>query len=254
MRPRTIELIHGDIDGELSAREAEELRGLLASSVDARREHERLRSFNDLLAGLPTCDPPAGLRDGILASMQRSAAAVPSRTAYAPGRRHSRLGLVAALAATVAGVVLLLQRDDHLPELDPAALAGTFARPSAVEDAPVLRFDEPGVSGTIRLLQGAQGLYIEADLEAHGPITLEARIDGRSLVFEGLVPIDGAPASSTRVGDGIRLLHSGKHRYAILLQQYETQGAILDLAVYEGERLIGEARLNVSRQNAAGGG
>lgn len=254
MHARTIELIHGDIDGELSALEEEELRGLLVSSADARREHERLRSLNDLLAGLPTCDPPAGLRDDILAGMQGLPAPVPSRSAYAPGRRHSRLGLVAALAATAAGVVVLLQRDDPLPELDPAALAGTFARPAVVKDAHVLRFDEPGVSGTLRLLQGEQGLYIEADLEAHGPITLEARIDGRPLVFEGLVPIDGAPASTTRVGDGIRLLHSGKHRYAIVLQQWEIPGAILELAVYEGERLIGEARLDVPRQNAPGDG
>jgi anti-sigma factor RsiW len=254
MHPRTIELIHGDIDGELSAGEAEELRGLLASSADARREHERLRKFNDLLAGLPTCDPPAGLRDVILANIQRSAAASPPRPAYAPGRRHSRLGLVAALAATVAGVVLLLQRDDHLPELDPATLAGTFARPAAGRDAAVLRFDEPGVSGSIRLLQSAQGLFIEADLEADGPITLEARIDGRPLVIEGLVPIDSAPASTIRVGDGIRLLHSGKHHYAIVLQQHESRGTILELAVYEGERLIGEARLDVSRQNPPGGG
>jgi hypothetical protein len=250
MDQESIELIHGDVDGELGPDEQEQLRRLLAFSEDARREHARLRSLNDLLAALPACDPPAGLRDTILAAVPR-----PVRSMAAPvrARRHSRAGLVAALAATVAGVVFLLQRDHQVPELDPASLAGTFARPGADMDLPAWRLEDPAVSGGLSLRQGEHGLYIEVDLEAQGQITLVARMDGRPLEFEGLVPIDGAPVSATRTDQGIRMLHSGKHRYAILLRDTAGRGKIVELAVYEGERLVGETRLTAGRERAPAG-
>lgn len=250
MDQRTIELIHGDVDGELDPAEQEELRLVLASSEEARREHARLRSLNDLLAALPTCDPPAGMRDAILAATPRRA---PSVAAPVPARRHSRVGFAAALAATAAGVVFLLQRDHTLPELDPASLAGTFARPAADTDTPAWRLEDAAVSGGISLRHGEHGLYIEVDLEAHGPITLVARMDGLPLEFAGLVPLDDAPDSATRAGPGIRMLHSGKHRYAILLRDQAGPGETIELAVYEGDRLVGETRVEVGRESAAAG-
>jgi hypothetical protein len=250
MDQKTIELIHGDVDGELGPNEQEELRRLLAFSQDARREHARLHSLNELLAALPACEPPAGMRDAILAAVPR-----PARPMATPvrARRRSRAGLVAALAATAAGVVFLLQRDHQVPELDPASLAGTFARPAAGTDVPGWRLVDPAVSGGLSLRQGEHGLYIEVDLEAQGQITLVARIGGRPLEFEGLVPIDGAPESATRTGPGIRMLHSGKHRYAILLRDAAGPGEIVELAVYEGERLVGETRLAVGRESTPAG-
>lgn len=250
MDQKAIELIHGDVDGELGPSEQEQLRRLLASSEDARREHARLRSLHDLLAALPACEPPSGMRDAILASVPR-----PARSMAAPvrARRHSRAGLVAALAATAAGVAFLLQRDDQVPELDPASLAGTLARPAAGTDVLAWRLEDPAVSGGLSLRPGKHGLYIEVDLEARGQITLVARMDGRPLEFEGLVPIDGAPESATRAGPGIRMLHSGKHRYAILLRDAARPGEIVELAVYEGERLVGESRLVVGRESAPAG-
>lgn len=250
MDQQTIELIQGDIDGELGPNEREQLRDLLASSEDARREHARLRALHELLASVPACDPPAGMRDTILAAAPRP---VRSVAAPAPVRRHSRIGLAAALAATAAGVVFLLQRDHQLPELDPASLAGTFARSAPSTGAPAWRLDDPAVSGGITLRQGEHGLYIDVDLEASGQITLVARRDGRPLEFAGLVPVGTAPESATRVDHGIRMLHSGKHHYALLLRDPAGQGESIELAVYQGERLVGETRLEVGRERAAAG-
>lgn len=248
MDARTIELIHGDVDGELGPAEQEELRSVLASSEAARREHARLRALNDLLAAVPVCDPPAGMREAILAAAPRPA---PSVAAPSPARRRSRVGLVAALAASAAGVVFLLQRDHALPELDPASLAGTFARPAVGTDAPAWRLEDAAVAGGVSLRRGELGLYIEVDLEAHGLITLVAHMDGRPLEFEGLVPIDGAPESAARSGPGIRMLHRGKHHYAILLQDPAGHGEAIELAIYDGERLVGRTRLDVGHENAA---
>ena len=248
MDQQTIELMHADIDGELDAAGQEALRQALASSADARREYARLQSLQAMLAAVPDHEPPAGLRDRILAAVRPAPA--PARM---PTRRVSRAGIAAALAASAAGVVFLLQRNEPLPELDPASLAGTMVRPGAGVDASTWRLQDPAVTGDFRLRRGADGLYMEVDLEASGPLTLEARIDGRPLEFTGLVPIEEAPDSATRRGEGIRLLHSGKHRYAILLRAPAAPGETVELAVFDGERLVGETRLSLGGANADAG-
>lgn len=248
MDQRIFELIHGDVDGELTPSEQEELQHWLATSEAARQEHARARSLTEMLAAMRPQEPPVGMRATILDALPpRTAPAGASATA----RRRSGLGLVAALAATAAGVVFLLQRDPDVPQLDPASLAGTIARPAAGPDAPMWRLEDTAVSGTFRLRQAEQGLYMEVDVEAIGQITLVARIGGRPLEVEGLVPIDGPPASPKLADGGIQMLHSGEHRYAILLRRPAGADEPVELAVYAGDRLVGEARLGVGRAGAA---
>lgn len=248
MDQRILELIHGDVDGELTPSEQDELQHWLAVSETARQEHARARSLHDLLAAVQAQDPPSGMRATILDALPPRATPTGD---FATGRRRSGLGLVAALAATAAGVVFLLQRDPDVPQLDPASLAGTISRPAAGPDAPVWRLEDAAVSGSLRLRQAEHGLYMEVDVEAEGPITLVARSDGRPLEVEGLVPIDTPPASPKLADGGIHMLHSGKHRYAILLRRPAGADEPVELAVYAGDRLVGETRLDIGRAGAA---
>lgn len=250
MDQRILELIHGDVDGELTPAEREELQLWLVASEEARQEHARAQSLHDLLAAVPARDPPAGLRTTVLATLPRRAAPAAVR---APARRRPRVGLAAALAATAAGVVFMLQREHDAPELDPASLSGTIARPTVATGAPAWRLEDPAIVGAIRLQRAADGLYMEVDVEAHGPITLAVRSDGRPLQVEGLVPIDEPTASPTLAAGGIRMPHSGKYRYGILLQRPAGAGQQVELMVYAGDRLVGETRLDIGRARDATG-
>lgn len=256
MDERTLALIHGDLDGELNAGEQEELRLLREASPEVRRELERMRALRDGLNGLPDFEPPAGLRDAILAR-------IPAPTpATAPGARHGhrraalqrrgRLGLVAAMAATLAVVVVVINRGSELPELDPASLGGTIGRPTAAS-SPALFIDESAVSGSIRLLQSEQGLVMEVDLDAARPIALVALVDNRELEFEGLVPLAGQPADSTSFDGGIRISHDGRQHYAIVLTQHGAGSPVVNVSVYDGDRLIRESGLKLTAEGVRDG-
>jgi hypothetical protein len=248
MDERTLELIHGDIDGELDADGQQELRARLEASAEAREEHRRLQALSHTLARLPAFEPPPGLRDAVIGAAHRGAqdrkmATVPFRRPQAV--RHRRgLALIVALAATVAGVALLVGRGHDLQELDPGVLAGTIGRPASQSSMPPLRIAETGVNGTVMLHRGNGGLALEVNLDVARPVAIFAAAQGAPLEVRGFVRIDGAPAGTEIVDGAIRITHSGRQHYALVLGEAPGISAI-ELGVYDGRQLIRETTLRV---------
>lgn len=242
MDDRTLELIHGDIDGVNDAEAQRELALRLESSAEARRELARLRNMREILAGETDFEPPAGLRSSIMAQIpahaQRPAARViPLRT------RRTWFGAAAALAATAAGVALLLGRGPEMTELDPAVLAGTMVRSAAEASAPSLRLDDPSMTGEISLHSGEGRYAIEVELDAARPVVIQADAAGAQLEIEGFVPLVGEPAELSIKDGGIRLLHRGKQRYVLVLGTGGGAPSPIDFSVYEGGQLVRQGRL-----------
>ncbi|HUG98877.1 MAG TPA: hypothetical protein VMQ83_06855 [Gammaproteobacteria bacterium] len=237
MDDRTIELIHGSIDGTNGPDDERELQRLLEASEVARREHEQLRRLQARLAAEPSFDPPAGLHESILARTTRPA------TGVVPLRpRRAWLGAAVALAATAAGVALLLGRSPELTQLDPSVLAGTIGRVAEAR-APVLRFDQPSISGAISLRQGNGTHAIEIDLDAAGPVTILASAAGAPLGIAGFVQLEGEPAEVSEIAGRTRLLHRGSQRYALVLDPESERYPAIDLFIYDGDTLVREGRL-----------
>jgi hypothetical protein len=238
MDERTIELIHGDIDGELDAAQRAELGRILEASAEARSEHERLQALSAMMAGLPECAPPPGLRESILA-VARPPARVNRRT---PGRKRTGLGLAAALAATVVGIAVFIGQLPEFAELDASALAGTLGRPLVDGPPPAMRLDGAVVSGTIMLHRGKEGLALEVDLNASKPVEIVAAASGARLDLQGFVRVDGAPSGMDAEGGTVRVSHAGRQHYVLVLASDDMPAAI-ELAVFDGEELIQETRL-----------
>ena len=237
MDDRTIELIHGSIDGTNGSEDERELQRLLEASAVARREHEQLRRLQARLAAEPSFDPPAGLHESILARTARPATpVVPLRP------RRAWLGAAVALAATAAGVALLLGRSPELTQLDPSVLAGTIGRVTDAR-APALRFDQPSISGAISLRQGKGTHVIEIDLDATRPVTILASAAGAPLGIAGFVQLEGKPAEVSEVQGRTRLLHRGNQRYALVLAPGGERSQAIDLSIYDGDKLVREGRL-----------
>lgn len=249
MDERTIELLHGDIDGELDAGERAELRGRLESSEEARREHERLRALAGTMEGLPDFVPPPGLRDAIL-----NAARPPSTAIGAPpARKRVGLSLVAALAATVVGIAVFVGQHSELPELDASVLAGTLGRPATSGLPPTMRFDAAVVSGTIMLHYGKEGLALEVDLDASTPIEIVAAANGARLVARGFVRIDGMPSGVDVANGSVRVSHEGRQHYVLVLAS-DDDPAVIELAVFDGQQLIQRTSLARSVEGRGGSG
>lgn len=245
MEQRTLELIHGEIDGTNSADDHRELLRVLESDPEARREHERATQLNEWLAAEPALEPPAELRAAVIARVFPSPQAAHQRLRP---RLRAWVG-AAAMAATVAGVAFVLLQAPDIPELDPASLAGTIGQPSAEASAQVLHLDEPGVSGTITLQPHEHGFALDFDLDAAAPVRILASADQPGLMLAGYLPRDGGPASLAEDDGGISLLHRGKQHYVLVLS---STAAILELEIRDGERVLHQTQLELGEPAARG--
>ena len=244
MDQRTIDLIHGDIDGLNSPEEQRELLQRLDASPEARREHARMRALCELLDSAPECELPRGVRDSILAGLPRQPVRPSAVNSSRP--RRGRMGAVAVLAATVAGVAIMLVHVPAPQQLDPSALAGTIGRPAAGTAS--LGLDTPGISGAISAQRHERGLTIDIDLHADRPISVVAASAGTPLELAGVLPQAGSPERVSESDGSIRVLHSGNQHYTLVLGPGGARTSFIDVTVREGERLIKQGRLELPSQ------
>jgi hypothetical protein len=238
MDTRTIDLIHGDIDGENGPEEQRELILRLEASAEARREHEQLRKLCKVINAEPAFEPPPELHEAILSRIARPVAPVVRLR-----RPRTWFGAAAALAATAAGVALLLGRAPQLPEFDPSVLAGTIGGSGADKSIMSMQFDEGPISGAINLHR-SQGAYaIEIDMVAARPVAIVAGTAGAPLELGGFVRIDGEPDELEEADGRIRMLHRGKQHYAVVLRSDGSVPLALDLFIYDGDLLIRQGHL-----------
>jgi len=245
MDQKTTDLIHGDIDGLNSPEEQRELLQRLEASPEARREHARMRALCELLDSAPACELPHGLRNSILAGLPRPEPVRPAAVNSSRPRR-GRLGAVAVLAATIAGVAILLVRIPAPQQLDPSALAGTIGGPAA--GVASLGLDTPGISGAISAQRHERGFTIEIDLDADRPVSVVAASGGAPLELAGVLPQAGNPERVSESDGSIRVLHSGNQHYTLVLGPGSSGASFIDVTVHEGERLIKQGRLELPSQ------
>jgi hypothetical protein len=173
-----IELIQADVDGELPDGRRAELSRFLLAHPEARALRAELAALAEALGSLALAEPPADLRDRILAALPP-----PSRTAQGSGSAgfSIRLRWAAAIAATaLLGAVVFRIASDDRSAVDVSNLYGTMASPGTA--APV-QIDKVAVSteqvhGTVSLLGSPQARIVEFDLAVNGPIEVVVDHDG----------------------------------------------------------------------------
>jgi hypothetical protein len=189
-----IELIQADVDGELPAERRAELSRFLLANPEARALRAELVAVAGALGGLAPVEPPADLRERILAALPP-----PSRKTSGAGSTgfssHFRWAAAIAVATLLGAVVFRIASDDR-SATDLSKLSGTMASPPAA--APT-RIDQVAVSlqqvrGTVSLLGSPQARIVEFDLAVDGPVEVVVEHDGertrvtdlgRPLVIQG---------------------------------------------------------------------
>ena len=155
--PRTLELIHVELDGELDGAQRAELEARLAADPAAREYREQWGRISGALARLPSVEPPAGLGR----RWQGGSPAAPVRLRTRPRWLRPAIGLAAggmalALALGYGGLGRQM--------LDSDALVGTMGAPHAA--ARTIPVDVDGVSGAIALLPNEAGWTLDFDLRS----------------------------------------------------------------------------------------
>jgi anti-sigma factor RsiW len=123
------------LDGELSAEEADRVRGHLSDCAECVSELEHVQTARAWLRELPMVDPPFGFYERLLGTRRR--------------RRWAAASVVAAAAASVAFVGSLPAREEPV---DPAVatLVRTHAITASVDGDPLSQLATAGVPARFR--------------------------------------------------------------------------------------------------------
>ena len=205
--PRTLELIHAELDDELDAAGRAELSERLAADPQARTQRDQLHRMAHSLARLPPMEPPAGLR-------QRWQPQPPAPAALSPRAASHRRWLgrgVAMAAATLAVAFGLSLTDAGRQSLDSHQLMGTMGNDSPVASDParIVVVEARGLSGTVALEPGQSGWDLVFDLDTSGPVSVSATYDPATLRLEGYARAGSGGRSFTASPGKIGFVNEG---------------------------------------------
>lgn len=227
---RFLELVHAELDGEMSHGQRAEFERRLLEDPAARRYRDGLRGVVDALDQLDVVDPPPTLRPSILAAVGVRDEVPGAGTSIAIGRFSQPARYAAAVAAgLILGIAGARFASDRLAAPEVEDLVGTMAGRQDVTPAHVDRveLDLATVSGSIDLYEVGSTLVIEFDLASQQPIDVVVACDGRTARLNGL---------------GMRDRPGG--RYAIALARPRDPAATVDLQFFSGGVLIHGYRLH----------
>lgn len=237
---RTQELIHAELDGELTAADRAELAQLLLQDPEARRLQFDLRRTHGLLREIPQAEPPPGLRSAILAALGLSTR--PETLAgVQPQGRWSGYRLAAAIIGglVVAGVgynLLVFSRPgaDLQGSMGAAIPSTAVAGSTSVDQA---LFQSDGIEASATLHRSGQGLRLDLELRGTVPYEVIASFDPVTTTYLGA---DG-DADLAELGGAI-IVQAGPGRVASSLEFSGTAPIVLQ--VRAGDRVLGEDELS----------
>jgi anti-sigma factor RsiW len=235
---RHLELIHGDLDGELTPEQRAELSELLRASPEARGLREELSRLSGALAAVKSVDPPPDLTKWVLQALDRRSSRDPSgaqRVGLTSATRSLRMPLryAAMFAAGVlvsAGVFRLGFDQASLPDV--SEIAGTIGGHERAAGAPPvgrLKIDLPQVNGSASAYEIHSDIVLELDVNARQPVRVVAAQDDHSVSVNVAGRPDAAPERFFWVT--------------------EAGGSPVALTIFSGDTLLYRGVLQISRVN-----
>jgi hypothetical protein len=247
----TKELINAAVDGALTDAELDQLESLLAESSEARDLKQDLERVLELIDKTPGVEPPRGLSQKILESVDLPA----RRTKFDwrglwPQARPATYGL-----AFAAGLVMAVAFYELTPVLttpqDLASLVGTMASNKQIDgirQQETLSIDLEQIQGSVSLRTGAEVMMLEFNLDSIDAIEIRVGLEGSGLTFGGFASTESRSDSdidTLRVSGGtLRVVNQGRQFFTMFLresagQQGDAAGINIELThggdrVYEG--------------------
>jgi len=224
MNERTLELIHTEIDGRISATEREELRALLDADPKLREIRSELQKLAQSFGKIDPLDPPAGLRRRILDAIRPPAkrAGLAGWFPAWPMPTALRYGGAVAFGAAAAAVALQLGgAGQGTPGMDVTGLAGTMARyqpPGSAGDIGAIQLNLNELYGSITGHLGEGLVILDIDLTTTRPVAIVADYDSGALRFSGYAQTDDSPMSVTNSDHQIIVNHEGPQHYAVFFE------------------------------------
>jgi hypothetical protein len=216
----TIELIHAEVDGRLSAAQRAELSRRLLADQDARALQREMSALRDLLAAVPAAEVPRDVAPAILAALP-SVTETGASTARHFGRRGWVYFGAMAVAAGLVGIALLL--DPEGSRQDTSAAIGTMAA-NALPGA--IAINDPAIRGTVTLRTDGRALALDFDVSLQEEVSIVALGGGSPLAR-----VERSPSGPQ------------SERFSLELPGATVMPGPIVLRISAGDRLIDEVQL-----------
>jgi hypothetical protein len=237
--PKYVELIHRRLDGEITPTEDAELTQFLASSTEARALCEHLAQTMKVMSSVRPVDPPAGLKDEILASIGRA----PARAAATPKRSVRELmmsvftprlsyGLAAGILLGIAiGVIGLRGLGGH-GAVDPSSLVGTIISGSGATESRRIdndSFHNDRFSGrlTVNEVQGA--IWVRIELESSDDVSMTVSLGTPGWILKGFAQTNPIQSALGTTSSGLYLMHQGKNAYVFVFESTDQSQPVISV-------------------------
>jgi len=228
LQERIINLINEELDGELSAADRAELEAVLQDSEEARAMREELQRLGTWIGSMPEVEPPANLREQILAGVPLPRSQF--RPSISFGSLFASFQPAQAGLAFAAGLLLAVGYYElspaHRESADPSQMVGTLIagkQPAAVARVETLAIRESGVKGTISLRKSGSFQILDFDLDSQHTSEVEISFAGAGLSFGGIAHTTDGPdtaAQSYEVSGGtLRVANQGRQAFSVFLKQ-----------------------------------
>lgn len=208
---RHIELIHAELDGELTSEQRAELSRLLLANPEARSFRDELNRLFGALAQLEDAAPPRELHASVLNAIGPPAQSVRRSWYTGPTFRYAAM----FLGGLLASVVVFGPGERQAVGPDVSELVGTIGgHDAAGRGSPIDRvaLDLAQVSGAVNSYKLEGQLVVELDLNASEPIEVIARHTGQTVHFTlgsrpGVTPerVIWLPTGSDQAESGVEL-------------------------------------------------
>ena len=246
--PRTLELIHAELDGELDADARGELERRLESDPLARIQRDQMQRMAASLSRLPVVDPPAGLRQRWHRPRPVASAAV---NAASVARSHSPrrwLRPAIGLAAGLLAVAVALQWGGVSGiEQDTRNMVGTLGGAPAPGSQEVA-LSAAGLSGSVALNPASAGWDLVFQLDSASPLAVTATYDPSALRLTGYERESGAGQPVSTSPGQIAFASNGAQHLKLHLQPEE--GGQVRIRIQGQEGVAQDLAITVPAKNS----
>ena len=213
-----IELIQAELDNELSGDQRAELDTLLHESAEARAARKDFRNLAGLLRQVPSRQPPASLRQNILAQIEIAGRQRAAPSAWAiPAVARMAMAFAAGIVVTI-GLFRLAPAD--IGPIDTRSLVGAMVNHQALPDElprDRLELGLDTVQGSVELHRNNNLLMLEFAFDSKAPLNLVLDFVGQGLQFEGFAHQSVAPPGLHVSADSIAIVANGDQSFVVFL-------------------------------------
>ncbi len=229
--PKYLEMIHRDLDGELANPERNELEAFLARTPAARDLRDAFGSMSSMLDRVEDVEPPAGLKDAVLASIAPSKVDPVQiqpgwfewiRETFVVSGPMVRYGAMAAILLVAA--VSYTWFEQGAGRVDRLEAVGTMAAPAEIRRILV---ESSEIEGAIVVRRTATGVEFTLDLQTQGLVETMVEVES-NLLFAGFDSRDGSTKQVASAG-GIVVQGQGDHAFSVT---FETQKNVASTALF----------------------